>query len=64
MHQTSECIRLIQTNTKLPIQRARMRIKISLPTTVEDEEVRTKIRESAEKVEEEINGANEWEVVR
>ncbi|KAI0735915.1 Shwachman-Bodian-diamond syndrome protein [Earliella scabrosa] len=58
--QVSECIKLLQTESKLPIQRARMRIKVSVPSA-DAEKLRTKILESAEQVEKDEKGAEEWE---
>jgi len=58
--QTSECIRLIQANSKLPIQRARMRVKVTVPVA-QLEPVKDDILASAEKVEEEQAGEADWE---
>ncbi|KAI4522896.1 Shwachman-Bodian-diamond syndrome protein [Schizophyllum commune Loenen D] len=58
--QVSECIRLLQTESQLPIQRARMRIRVALPNADADK-LRAKIVESAEKVETEESPADEWE---
>lgn len=61
--QVSDCIKVLQTESKLPIQRARMRVKVSIP--VEDgEKLKDKILEGAEKVEADEKSQNEWEVVR
>ncbi len=61
--QVSECIKVLQTESTLPIQRARMRVKVSVP--VEDRErLKDKILEGAEKVEVDEKSQNEWEVVR
>ena len=60
---TSECIRLIQANSKLPIQRARMRVKVTVPVA-QLEPVKDDILASAEKVEEEQTGEADWEAVR
>ncbi|RDX51450.1 Shwachman-Bodian-diamond syndrome protein [Lentinus brumalis] len=60
--QVSECIKLLQTESKLPIQRARMRVKVTIPTADVDK-VRPKILESAESVEKDTQGADEWEAV-
>ena len=58
----SECIKLLQTNSKLPIQRARMRIRVHLP-----EEHATRLNEQiiklAEKVEEVQTVDGRWEAV-
>lgn len=61
--QTSECIRLIQANSKLPIQRARMRVRIVVPVAQAVDEIREKVLASAETVEEQVAGENDWEAV-
>ena len=61
--QVSECIKLLQTESKLPIQRARMRIKVSIPVA-KMESLKEQILEGAEKVEVEQTGQDDWEVVR
>ncbi len=61
--QVSECIKLLQTESKLPIQRARMRIKVSVPVA-KKESLKEQILEGAEKVEVDETGQNDWEVVR
>ena len=58
----SECIKLLQSDSNLPIQRARMRIKLSLPI-VDAEKLRTKVLEAAEKVEQDATGLTDWEIV-
>ena len=60
--QVSECIKLLQTDSKLPIQRARMRIKVSVPK-VDAEKVKGRVLESAETVEKDDEGGEEWEAV-
>lgn len=60
--QVSECIKLLQTNSKLPIQRARMRVRVSLPIA-DVEKVKPKILEGADSVEKDEQGADEWEAV-
>ncbi|KAK0446468.1 Shwachman-Bodian-diamond syndrome protein-domain-containing protein [Desarmillaria tabescens] len=52
--QVSECIKLIQSNSTLPIQRARMRVRVTIPPA-DGKRLREKILEGAEK--------DEWEVV-
>jgi len=59
--QVTECIRLIQTNSRLPIQRAKMRVRVVLPTA-EGLSLKEIIFQSGD-VEEEINGAEEWGAV-
>jgi len=56
--QVTECIRLIQTNSKLPIQRAKMRVRVVLPTAP-DQSLKETIFQSGD-VEEENDGAGEW----
>lgn len=63
--QVSECIKLLQTHSTLPIQRARMRVRIVIPVSVQDsEDIRKSILKSAESVEREAAGADDWEAVR
>lgn len=57
----SECIKLLQSDSNLPIQRARMRIKLSLPV-VDAEKLRPKVLEAAEKVEHDATGPTDWEI--
>lgn len=59
----SECIKLLQSDSKLPIQRARMRVKVAMPTA-DSERLREKIIEGAEKIEDDQIGQEEWAVVR
>jgi ribosome maturation protein SDO1 len=62
----SDCIKLLQSNSKLPIQRARMRVRIRLPAEEAFVPLRSEVLKSAEKVERESDGSNqeEWEAVR
>ncbi|KAI1785410.1 Shwachman-Bodian-diamond syndrome protein [Ganoderma leucocontextum] len=60
--QVSECIKLLQAHAQLPIQRARMRVKVSMPKA-DAERVREKVLESAESVEKDEQGGDEWETV-
>lgn len=62
MLQITECLKLLQTESKLPIQRARMRIKVTIPSADIDK-VKDKILESAETVENEETKETEWDVV-
>ncbi|EIM83417.1 Shwachman-Bodian-diamond syndrome protein [Stereum hirsutum FP-91666 SS1] len=57
--QVSECIKLLQTNSTLPIQRARMRIRVSIPSA-DEARLRGKILEGVEKVEREGPDGDEW----
>ncbi|KAF8665113.1 hypothetical protein AX16_000580 [Volvariella volvacea WC 439] len=60
--QVSECLKLIQQESKLPIQRARMRIKVTIPAS-DVEKLKPKIVDGADKVESEETRAEDWEVV-
>lgn len=61
--QVSECIKSLQTDSNLPIQRARMRVKVSIPLT-DKERLKEKLLEGAEKVEHESTVEADWVVVR
>jgi len=60
--QVSECIKLLQTSSNLPIQRARMRVRVTVPTN-DGKQLREQILEGAEQVEDEEMGQTEWKVV-
>jgi len=60
--QVSECIKSLQTSSNLPIQRARMRVRVTVPTK-DGKRLRDQMLEGAEQVEEEEMGQTEWEVV-
>ncbi|KAF7797802.1 hypothetical protein EIP86_009007 [Pleurotus ostreatoroseus] len=60
--QVSECIRSLQTESKLPIQRARMRVRVTMPTK-DGKRLREQIIEGAEKVEDDEMGQDEWEAI-
>ncbi|OBZ79969.1 Ribosome maturation protein sdo1 [Grifola frondosa] len=60
--QASECIKLLQTESKLPIQRARMRVRIVMPAA-DAERLRVRVAESADSVERDNLGTEEWETV-
>ncbi|KDQ54940.1 hypothetical protein JAAARDRAFT_134882 [Jaapia argillacea MUCL 33604] len=60
--QVSECIKLLQTNSTLPIQRARMRVRITMPTK-DGKRLREKIIEGAEKIEDDEMGQEKWELI-
>ncbi|KAI0932847.1 hypothetical protein AcW1_000149 [Taiwanofungus camphoratus] len=60
--QVSECIKLLQTESKLPIQRARMRVLVKIPVADADR-LRSQVLECAESVERDDKGAEEWETV-
>jgi ribosome maturation protein SDO1 len=63
MTQVSECIKQLQTESNLPIQRARMRVRVSMPA-VEGKRLRDKVLEGAEKIEDDEMGQEEWKAVR
>ncbi|KAK2461737.1 hypothetical protein APHAL10511_006200 [Amanita phalloides] len=60
--QVAECIKLLQSNSKLPIQRARMRVRVFMPTEDIDR-LREKLFEGAEIIESEEKGQTDWEGV-
>lgn len=60
--QVGECIKLLQSDSKLPIQRARMRIRVTMPSE-DAKQLREKLLESAEKVENDEVKQDEWNVV-
>lgn len=59
--QVAETLRLIQAGSKLPIQRARMRVRVVVPN-VDGERLEEQIKSSAEHVEREEKGET-WEIV-
>ncbi|KIK04305.1 hypothetical protein K443DRAFT_93487 [Laccaria amethystina LaAM-08-1] len=59
--QVSECIKQLQTHSSLPIQRARMRIKVSMPTE-DGDRLREQVTACAEKVEIDNVTQADWEV--
>jgi ribosome maturation protein Sdo1 len=60
--QVTECIKLLQSDSKLPIQRARMRIRVTMPNA-DGERLREKVLGGAEKVEKDEVTAGNWEIV-
>jgi len=60
--QVSECIKLIQTKSKLPIERGKMRVRVKVPTK-DATRLREKILEGAEKVETDETKETDWETV-
>jgi len=60
--QVGECIKLLQSDSKLPIQRARMRIRVMLPSA-DEQRLREKLLSSAEKVEKDDVKADDWEII-
>ncbi|KAI0089773.1 SBDS protein C-terminal domain-containing protein [Irpex rosettiformis] len=68
--QVSTCIKTLQEKSELPIQRARMRVKVTIGLKDSkgkqvgvSEEVKEKVKEGAEKVEVDEAGEQAWEVV-
>ncbi|CAA7271420.1 unnamed protein product [Cyclocybe aegerita] len=59
--QVSECIKILQSDSTLPIQRAHMRIKVSLPVA-DVPKLRGKVLEGAETVEHDETGETDWAV--
>jgi ribosome maturation protein SDO1 len=57
-----ECIKLLQTASTLPIQRARMRVRVTVPT-VDIEQLKKRILEGAEKIENEDTSQEDWVAV-
>jgi len=60
--QVLECIKLLQTDSSLPIQRARMRVRVTMPLK-DGKRLKEKVLETAEKVEEDEWSAEEWEAI-
>ncbi|KAJ3789733.1 Shwachman-Bodian-diamond syndrome protein [Lentinula aff. detonsa] len=60
--QVSDCIKILQSDSTLPIQRARMRVRVTMPIA-DGKRLREEVLEGAEKVEEDEMGQNEWEVI-
>lgn len=61
MKQVAETLRLIQANSKLPIQRARMRVRVVFPAEYGDR-LEGEIESSADHVEKKSKG-EVWEMV-
>ncbi|KAI0079045.1 Shwachman-Bodian-diamond syndrome protein [Panus rudis PR-1116 ss-1] len=60
--QVSECIKELQAHSTLPIQRARMRVRVTLPAA-EGARLHDDIIKLAEKVEEDQTNEKQWESV-
>jgi ribosome maturation protein SDO1 len=60
--QVAECIKKLQTDSQLPIQRARMRVRVSVPVD-QSNQVREKVLKCAEEVEVDNTGPDEWQTV-
>ena len=61
--QVAECIKLLQSDSNLPIQRARMRIRVTVPSA-DEQRLREKLLGGVEKVEKDDVKAEDWEIVR
>lgn len=59
--QALDVIKLLQSNNVLPLERARMRIRLTLPSK-EGKRLKDKVIENVEKVEEE-DWSEEWELI-
>ena len=55
----SECIKALQSDSTLPIQRAKMRIRVFVPI-VNIDDLREKLLDSVDKLEHEDKGEDEW----
>ncbi|KAG8938941.1 hypothetical protein FRC00_014307 [Tulasnella sp. 408] len=60
--QVLECIKLLQEKSTLPIQRARMRVRITMPIK-DGKRLKEQIHGTAEKVEEDDMAGDEWETI-
>jgi len=60
--QVLDCIKLLQTKSTLPIQRSRMRVRITMPSK-DGERLKEKILESAETVEDDKLGQDDGSLV-
>ncbi|KAG8947443.1 hypothetical protein FRC04_010764 [Tulasnella sp. 424] len=60
--QVLECIKLLQEKSTLPIQRARMRVRITMPIK-DGKRLKEQIHGSAETVEEDDMTGEEWETI-
>lgn len=61
LEQVLECIKHLQSHSTLPIQRARMRVRITMPAK-DGKRLKESVLQGAEKVEDEDWG-EDWEVV-
>ncbi|KAG8908071.1 hypothetical protein FRB99_000515 [Tulasnella sp. 403] len=57
-----ECIKFLQSNSNLPIQRARMKVRVTMPLK-DGKRLKEQILETAEKVEEDDFAGDEWETI-
>jgi len=60
--QVLDCIKLLQINSTLPIQRARMRVRITMPVK-DGKRLKDSVLGAAEKVEENDFEGDEWEAI-
>lgn len=58
--QVTECIKLLQSDSSLPIQRARMRVKVVMPEA-DSQRLRDEVVKAADSIEHEETG-EEWEI--
>jgi ribosome maturation protein SDO1 len=59
----SACIKQIRENTKLPIQRERMRLRVTLPASA-SEAMRQRVLQGVDKLEEVQVTEQDWKAVR
>jgi len=57
--QVSECIKALQSDSTLPIQRAKMRIRVFVPA-VNIDDLRERLLDGVDKLEHEDKGEDEW----
>jgi len=60
--QVAECIKLLQSDSNLPIQRACMRIRVTVPSA-DEQRLREKLLGGVEKVEKDDVKAEDWEII-
>ncbi|CAL1697302.1 unnamed protein product [Somion occarium] len=60
--QVSECIKELQANSTLPIERAKMRVRVTMPTE-DGKRLREKVIEGAQTVESDEMGQQQWEAM-
>jgi len=60
--QVLECIKLLQAKSTLPIQRSRMRVRVTMPSA-DGVRLKEQILQSAEKVERDQAGEADWDLV-
>ena len=60
--QALECIHLIQEKSKLPIERTRMRVRVTAPTEAA-KRIKEQVQTGADTIEVDEMGEKEWETV-